>query len=197
MQPASELFGGGAAPAEPASALFGGAAADASVPPASDLFGGAAPASQEDTGSLGVANGSAAALPAAESQPAVAEAESPWITDYTPEGYRYWYNTATGESSWYPPEGEQSAAAAPGAAEPTGVGEVASGEAGGGEADGGMAPATGGLAGKEETLDELDDLFSTASQGPHADRGHAQWWRVGAIRAPPSAQEPSRPIYPP
>ena len=33
---------------------------------------------------------------------------------YTEEGYQYWYNTLTGESSWYQPAG---APAAPGAAE--------------------------------------------------------------------------------
>ena len=25
-----------------------------------------------------------------------------WASGYTPEGYQYWYNTKTGETSWDP-----------------------------------------------------------------------------------------------
>ena len=36
--------------------------------------------------------------------------ESPWVSGYNEEGYQYWFNNITGESSWYPPEGFEAAA---------------------------------------------------------------------------------------
>ena len=56
---------------------------------------------------------SAAAADAAADGAAAAEA-SPWVPGQTEEGYAYWYNTLTGESSWEaPPEVQQAQQEAP------------------------------------------------------------------------------------
>ena len=39
------------------------------------------------------------------------QASSPWVVGYTEEGYTYWFNTVTGESSWTNPEAPAEAAA--------------------------------------------------------------------------------------
>ena len=45
------------------------------------------------------ADGSAVAY--GEGEPVAVEQESsPWVVGYTEEGYPYWFNTVTGESSW-------------------------------------------------------------------------------------------------
>ena len=63
--------------------LFGGGAADDTA----SLFGGAAPGYD----------------PYGQPAAAAAPQGSPWTTGFTPEGFQYWFNESTGESSWYPP----------------------------------------------------------------------------------------------
>eukprot|EP00900_Chrysochromulina_parva_P004036 jgi/Chrpa1/13633/Chrysochromulina_OHIO_Genome00020886-RA len=63
--------------------LFGGDAADDTA----SLFGGAAPGYD----------------PYGQPAAAAAPLGSPWTTGFTPEGFQYWFNESTGESSWYPP----------------------------------------------------------------------------------------------
>ena len=90
-QPASELFGGSSAPAQPAaSELFGGGGAP-TQPAASELFGG--------DGSMQSTVHDPAPQPAGDSVP-----DSVWTIGFTPEGYQYYYNTVTGEASWFQPE---------------------------------------------------------------------------------------------
>ena len=103
---ASELFGGGGAPTQPAaSELFGGGGAPAQ-PAASELFGGggapAQPAASELFGGDGSMQSTVhdpAPQPAGDSVP-----DSVWTIGFTPEGYQYYYNTVTGEASWFQPE---------------------------------------------------------------------------------------------
>ena len=60
------------------------------------LFGG------DTGGDAALFGGVPASDPYGQAQPAAAS-QGHWSTGYTPEGFQYWYNELTGESSWYPP----------------------------------------------------------------------------------------------
>ena len=66
-----------------------------------DGWGGAEGGGDE----FGMGGGDASAAGEAAVDGAAAASESPWVSGYNEEGYQYWFNNITGESSWYPPEG--------------------------------------------------------------------------------------------
>ena len=66
-----------------------------------DGWGGAEGGGDE----FGMGGGDASAAGEAAVDGAAAGTESPWVMGYNEQGYQYWFNNITGESSWYPPEG--------------------------------------------------------------------------------------------
>ena len=84
---------------------------------AAELFGGVAPADGAPFEPSGIAKqDSASADAGAGTEPAADVPSHPWVAGYTDEGYPYWFNQQTGESSWYePPEVAAAREAAEGA----------------------------------------------------------------------------------